>query len=688
MAIARRSTLLLVAICLGMLVGAASAGAAGSGQIGEAWGKAGFGQGEITPPALFGVDPVDGSVYVGDVTADKASYRIQKFSASGKFEAAVNVPRWFENKPKEEKIIELGGIAVDHARDRFYLLSSCKVSGGLPTCKKIGSFGATEILSFKTAPEGQALVAAGSFGLRSGADQMFAPRSIAVDPSSGDLVVFGEEAGKNALIQRYSAAGVAGPQFADSAGILRPARAGSDALAAVVANDGSVYTLTRGEENISSESSSEIRALTQAWQLPANLSKIEAVPGFAASVSAEDWETKAVGRPGDLTPVGPQLAISPDGTTLYWKEVPSSESGGPQFVVRGYSLVNHATKVLYGEGKEGRCVVFDESAALGTTAGDKLVVFDQTAAESGKPRVVTFGPGGTGCVAGASARFTVNGRETEGEAGPIPVAVTTGEAVAFDASSSEILGEVEKVEWDFGDGSSKVVVNGPNPALVASHTYKKVTEAGKGLNVKLTVRIVGNPAPAEATALVEVEAPVPVPPKAFLDVVSPGFSVLPGTTVAFSAGMSWDPVTQSSAMKSYLWSFGDGSAPVRTTVPTVSHLFTGSGPTLLRVVTLTVESKGGVTNSDSRQITVLGTSPAEVLPDLGAVAAPAAVAAAPVKAKPKGAKAAANIAKRRKAAVAKCRKLDAGKKRRKCLDRARAIGKGGAKKTGQGGSAS
>src|SRR5262249_22088833 len=66
------------------------------GQIGEAWGEAGTGPGQFHEPSLFGVDPSDGSVYAGDLTAGSppTHYRVQKFSSTGEFEASAEISRW------------------------------------------------------------------------------------------------------------------------------------------------------------------------------------------------------------------------------------------------------------------------------------------------------------------------------------------------------------------------------------------------------------------------------------------------------------------------------------------------------------------------------------------------------------------------------------------------------------------
>src|SRR5262245_7754325 len=114
--------LLALAFAIGALAG--SAQAATFGQIGEPFGNKGVEPGQFHRPGLFGVDPVDGSVYAGDITADENNYRIQKFSAAGKLEATALVPRKIESGG-QLRAVAIHGIAVDHARKRLYLVQAC-----------------------------------------------------------------------------------------------------------------------------------------------------------------------------------------------------------------------------------------------------------------------------------------------------------------------------------------------------------------------------------------------------------------------------------------------------------------------------------------------------------------------------------------------------------------------------------
>jgi PKD repeat protein len=655
-------------LCLCAAASPPSPASAAPGQI-EAWGTPGSGPGQLNNPAecaLFGADPVDGSVFVGDVSEDQQSCRIQKLSPSGEFEGATTVPRF--GAPPLKPPLGYRGIAVDHSRGRLYLLESSAKGANLT---------AQQVRVYSTVPNGAGQLVPASpatLPLPSGAEALRNPTSIAVDPSDGDLVILAEEAEKHAVVQRVGADGAPGPRFVDLEDLLRPTARGAKAIA--VGPDGTTYALTGNSAQVGAES-------TRAWELPPSLASVGEVPGFAAAATDEGWESGLLKDAASSAVGGPQIAISPDGETLYWKE--NRESSSPEkpgeVLIRGYSLSKGATRILYGghpyEEGRGLCAIGTGPAPL-AAVGAKLIVFDHAFPPSGEPegygppRVLTFGPGGGGCTVSVAAKLEIDG--TVGE----PVTVRKGvDVVDFDASQSELGGQVAKVVWDFGDGEVEEVP-GPDPALTTTHRYLKTGSFAPSV----TIQLAGSGSPsAEASGSVEVGA---ASPQAFLEVLEPaGFTVPAGSIAVFDASQSWDPTgvpagkkcTQalgcpgSSQMASYTWSFDDGSPSVVTAVPTVSHRFEDpeSAP-VERLVTLTVESEEGETDSDSRLITVQGMpaigppAPGEV-PPLPSDAAPAPAPSGGGKAAPGG---------RRHRAVARCRRLKKERKRRRCMRAAQA----------------
>jgi hypothetical protein len=96
----RRWSLVLAALFATLALGATlaqSASANGGGQIGEAWGTPGTGNGQLFNPAMFGADSTDGTVYTGDyngtVSTEASNYRIQQLSAGGEFKATAEIKR-------------------------------------------------------------------------------------------------------------------------------------------------------------------------------------------------------------------------------------------------------------------------------------------------------------------------------------------------------------------------------------------------------------------------------------------------------------------------------------------------------------------------------------------------------------------------------------------------------------------
>ncbi|MGA8745836.1 MAG: PKD domain-containing protein [Solirubrobacterales bacterium] len=485
--------LTVAALSIPALVLPATAAAGISGQIGEAWGTPGTEPGQFYDPAMFGVDPVDGSIYAGDLSANLKDYRLQKFSETGVYEASVEIPRF--SNPEETKIVSLHGIAIDASRHLLYLIESCRVSKPAGECKTFGTtLGARRILIYSTEPEGPTLVppsdGPAALSLPTGGETLYNPQSIAIDPSNGDLVILAENSEGHAVVQRITTAGVVGARFVDTNNTLKPDGGHLAATSIAVGPNGVTYTVTGGPMAEGSQ-------FTRAWELPPELSKVQEVPGFAAAAEAEDWYA------GFLSPAtgtqllgGPELAVSPDGNTLYWKESieasTSTEAG--DVLVRGYALASNATKVLYGGGTE-RCAITTPDAGIATT-GEKLVVFDYGPPEGGiNPpyggRILTFGPGGSGCAV-PTAKFSINGKEEEN------VTVEKGELVSFSATNSELFnGFRRELTWEFGDGTKKTVEatpeSGTEPAMEAEATVTHKYIASGQFTIRLKIELSGAP---------------------------------------------------------------------------------------------------------------------------------------------------------------------------------------------------
>ena len=207
------------------------------------------------------------------------------------------------------------------------------------------------------------------------------------------------------------------------------------------------------------------------------------------------------------------MTISPDGSTLYWKESlrQSTPTESGEVLIRGYSLPGGATQVLFGGG-EGRCAITTSEAGIAAMGG-QLVVLDYGPPEGGSEppygdKVLTFGPDGSGCPV-PIARFSVDGKDEEG------VTVEKGKEVTFDASKSELLnGFRRELVWKFGDGTEKVVPCSEEegeckeeaPATI-THKYAMSGNFIVRLEIKLSEAPFGSPPPAERTLSVQGSKP-------------------------------------------------------------------------------------------------------------------------------------------------------------------------------------
>lgn len=652
----------LFALAAALLVSAPVSGAEVFGQL-SSWGTPGTGAGQLDNPAscsVFGVDPVDGSVYVGDTApSDSESCRIQKFSSTGTVIASTTLP------VEESGTVThpLRGMAIDHTHERFYLVEGNQTNV------------ATKILVYSTAPSsGQLVEATTAFSLPSGAEALKRVEGIAVDPEDGHLVVIGKNlTEEHVTLLRVSKTGAIENRFEGTSKDISPN--GRQARSVVIGKGGKTYTLTGSP-------SKEGQKFTRAWELPANLSSVKEVPGFAAASESEVWLRGLLNEPYSQRAGGAQLAISPSGDILFFKEnlALSSPTEPGEVIVRGYSLSEEKTAVVYGGGAykdgSGSCSIATSEAPIGATAGSHLVVFDHVddSAETGEtwgpPRVVTFGPGGTGCV--PSASFSVNPAGSH----------VKGDLVNFNAEASDPAGNsILAYEWEFGDGTTLVVEGeeGEAPSPMVSHRFLATGEYTAKLKLELS-NAAADPAPAEQKVTVEPASPVP----SFE--VLPGLNPAPGATVEFDASLSRDPAGGSCSqltgcdpsfqMQSYEWDFGDGTKAGPSTSATVTHAFANPGSSPLQhTVTLTVETEDGVKGTTAEVITVQGT------PDQGGggevpvteppTSTPPVTTPPPP---PPVTKKAPPVAEKRAQARKKCKKLK-GKAKSQCMKKANAIGK-------------
>jgi hypothetical protein len=189
-----------------------------------------------------------------------------------------------------------------------------------------------------------------------------------------------------------------------------------------------------------------------------------------------------------------------------------------------------------------------------------------------------------------------------------PYRVGVNLTTTFDGSPSLPGGyndTITRYEWNFGDGTPLVVVNGtydnpPNP--VVTHVFTQNQTYTVTLNVTDNEALWNNTSKTISVNLV-------IPPIA--DFTWSPQTPMNSTIVTFDGSPSqlgWNG-TANPPITSYQWDFGDGNAATATT-PTTNHVYQNPGN---YTVILTVTDAGGSQNSASKNVTV---SLANLLGDL------------------------------------------------------------------------
>ena len=482
-----RLAIALALSCLAILAAVLAPRHADAGVAGlqATFGEFGTEPGQLSNPKTLGVDSVDGSVFVGGNTLDAETYRVQKFSSTGQYEGEVALPRAHETNEAEGRR-SFVGIAVDHQRGIFYLLQD-EAGTGIRSAEP-GTRVATKILAFKTAPETvgseKLLVPAATASLlvpsTESAQALIKPEQLVLDPSNGDLIVAAQNPSGHTILQRIGANGTAGTRYTESGTSLTPTPVGEEGaqFGIAVGKTGTTYLVAANA--------------AAAFELSPSFTTLTAIPGFTAARAAEEWGSEAANFSAPTETgvgYGPQAALSYSGTgeaTLFWKVIEGSSAGPtPGFGrIHGYSLAKERTTASYGAAAATECSIQTHTAALAAGPESTVVLLDQgEEVESASelpafgPRVVRFGPGGSGCSDPAPAVKIGSGCS---ELSSAPV----GSTLLLDASGSEIgsIGgapfEPKKVIWTIeGPGASEqqIPVNGPSPSLQLRHEF---TQAG------------------------------------------------------------------------------------------------------------------------------------------------------------------------------------------------------------------
>jgi len=143
-------------------------------------------------------------------------------------------------------------------------------------------------------------------------------------------------------------------------------------------------------------------------------------------------------------------------------------------------------------------------------------------------------------------------------------AVAAGSQVTFDATGSHaVVGKSLTYSWNFADGDT---ASGPH----VTHTF-----GGAKLGNSFVSLIVTDSRGARTVATSPIVVVQQLPTA---QISASASSVYAGDQVTFDASASAAPdVPPGDQLTGYTWTFGDGSPPVKTTSPTVTHTFTHAG---------------------------------------------------------------------------------------------------------------
>jgi hypothetical protein len=555
-------------LAIACVIGAVWAPAAGADPFGQlsSFGEPGTGPTQFKFGMQVAVDPSESNaVYTTDYEANFENPRLRKFSETGNLEGSAELPVGISGEDP------VGGLAIDHQGGGAGKLYVLRYGEDQTT----GKFVADKIEVFSTEPQSGVLVAPTSgpstVPVPTGSDSVVVPIGLSYDATAGELEIAGENSAGNLIVERLDPTdGTVGASF-EATTIGQPKLYGL-----AVAADGTTFVAAAGI----------------IYRLPADLSSIAAIPGV-----------EGIGHGTGLFPeeffsYGAQIAVSPDGGTLFFLGGGSADATATtagNYLVRAYSLAQHRFTLAYGNGTTS-CRVTAEGAALALGSDENLFVLDhgnlQGTGQTYGAKVVRFGPGGTGCPKPDVPSTMKSGMTVE------PTTIAKGDTVTLETplGNNGALGGFSQNEaiWSI-EGPETLTVGGSvvGESLAATHRFLKGGDYTIRFEPK-TNAAAGNP--TDTVRQLHVDS---IAPRAFFN--SSPASPVAGQPTTFDAGASSDPVSGALVGATYKWDFGDGTN-LSTVEPTVSHTFAAVGPA---TVTLVVENEGLDSTPFSEAFTVL-----------------------------------------------------------------------------------
>jgi hypothetical protein len=476
----------LLAVLAGVVVMAGATAAVAQASYGELghFGEKGTGAGDFNPGEShpIGVDPTDNSVYVVDQPnpSRENEFRIQKFEATepGKYKvvaSATFTPRDDEGA-EEPDLVE--GVAVDPKLKRVYVLAS-EIRRPERVSIDQEETAASEVYAWSTQQSGSKLLPAtsGEEGLfvstkvlrplsNKLGQSLIEPEGIAVDEHEHDdlLILASEETASEEpvnVVQQITENGELGKRWSDQKDILE-----DEATSPAVSSSGHIY----------------VDVYDQIDEVPASFSDTtEPTPLPGADFNNFILQEELTEFPGQPEPEsGGALSVGEEGT-IYTKAGITRQFNGTKFRFPGIIEFNSAGEEEGWTGGQSAAAVgtsgpckLSLTPAIEIAAGKEHDVFAYDSSTSPKttgPRVVEFGPGGSGCASAEAtpAEASVNGQPVAaGEEIPIEDKVTLSSIITQANALS--------VQWKFGDGTEETIKGRQFQHIEVTHKFVKAGE--------------------------------------------------------------------------------------------------------------------------------------------------------------------------------------------------------------------
>jgi len=472
-----------------LLMGGAFAVAAQAVPYGEIqrFGEKGTELGQLNEPEpAFGVDTKTNNIYVVDNPKGGKNFRIQEFSdekEKGKWEAVAS--ETFKPATGSEPD-EIEGVAVDPELERVYVLALETRNEKEPDPELPA---ASAIYAFNAKPSGKKLEPVGTEGGLFVGPTVLQPKSkeqgvallepggITVNPKTHELILVASiDRGKKnkngnfeqegtTVLQPISDTGALGERYIDEKDYFEECECVNSP--AVSPKTGDVYVVGELDQI------DEIPVSSHGALPPTPVIQFDCEEGCPLEELTE--------FPGASPGGGAQLSIGAEGRFYIRAKIRLQTGGNQQYA--GALIYSPEFKEEGWTGGQspasaaGKCIVREgfgpeEPSIAASGEEDTFFMFQRNSEteEPGKPgngpKIVEFGPGGSGCPTASATVPTAKAGGVEVE--PVPI----GEKVTL--SSTLTQANAMSVEWTFGHEGSETVSTREQQTTEVQHTFKEV----------------------------------------------------------------------------------------------------------------------------------------------------------------------------------------------------------------------